>query len=212
MKLREKGFTLAEMMIVVVILIMVMGVTYSFYMNMTRVYAKGSEHVLKILDAQIPLEIMCHELRSAVRIVELKPDLIVFDKYYEPTGNESDPVKDLNSVKHKTVHFRVRKDDEGYYHLERKEERDFFEPLQPAFSAKELNPNVFRGWKMVRGKLTEYNSFKWNSEDIPMLEIRLHFTLKDNQEVDFYRRVFLPVPFAGLPRISAPEDVFGDSD
>lgn len=196
-----KAFTLVELMMVSVIMVMITGICYSFYVNMVRVYFKGSEALLQIMEAQNVLDLLCYEIRQAARIVTLKPDLLVFQKYYEARdSNEDDPVGDLNSIRVKTVHLRVRKNKEGFYLFERKEDIGNFKPLHSSFRSQELFPEIFTGWRLSLDHRYEvYQSSKWEPNRIPIVEVRLDIRSEKNPLV-LFRKVFMPVPAGELPK------------
>lgn len=198
---RQKAFTLVELMMVSVIMVMIAGICYSFYVNMVRVYFKGSENLLQIMEAQNALDLLCYEIRQAAKIVTLKPDLLVFQKYYEATDvNEDDPAADLNSIRVKTIHLRLRKNKEGFYFFERKEDIDNFKPLHSSFYSKDIFPEVFTAWRLSLNRRYEiYRSDKWEPNRIPLIEVRLDIRSEKNPLV-LFRKIFLPVPAGELPK------------
>ena len=112
----KEAFTLIELLIVATIMIMVAGIIYTFYINLARTYHKGSDTVVRVLDAQNTLEIISKDLRSARNIIRLKSDYIEFHRfYYESDENKKDPVSNLNKLMVEKVQIRVRKDDSNFY-------------------------------------------------------------------------------------------------
>ena len=92
----KEAFTLIELLIVATIMIMVAGIIYTFYINLARTYHKGSDTVVRVLDAQNTLEIISKDLRSARNIIRLKSiDYIEFHRFYY----ESDENKEGSSFK-----------------------------------------------------------------------------------------------------------------
>lgn len=196
-----------ELMIVSVIMIMVSGIVYTFYINVNRIYFKGSKTLLAIQDAQTVLELISREVRSAAEIIELKPDSLVFQKYYdEPDPNRQDPTSDLNRIHLKTVHFRLLKDDDGFYRFERKEDLDTFKPFHPGFRYKELVPEVFQGWRLEGNHYVPYNHQRWDPELIPLVEIRLALR-REEQPFELFKKVCIPALYGKLPLLRVPASV-----
>jgi competence protein ComGC len=201
----KKAFTLVELMIVSTIMIIVGGIIYTFYMNLTRVYHRGSKALLQVQDSQIILELLSRELRSASELIKFSPQTIVFQKFYDEVDpNKEDPVTDLNKIRVKTVHFRVVQDRSGYYRFQRKEELEPFKAFQPGFASKFLDPNVFRAWALVGEGYVPYLAKFGDPSKIPLMEIRLN--LRDpSSPLVLFKKVFLPAPFGRLPVLKLPE-------
>ncbi|MBT3786304.1 hypothetical protein HOF92_15120 [bacterium] len=207
MKNTLRAFTLVELMIVATIMIMVGGIVYTFYLNVSRIYHRGSKTLLAIQDSQTILELISREIRSAAEIVELKPKSLVFQKYYdEPDPSLSDPTSDLNRIHLKTIHYRLVQEDDGAYRFERKVDLDPFEPFHPGFKSKDLIPDVFRGWRLEGNEYVIYKPLRWDPERIPLVEIRLDMR-RDDQPFVLFKRVFLPAIFGKLPLLRIPESV-----
>lgn len=195
---------------VATVMIMIMGVAYNFYINMSKTYVRGSEKLQRILEASTWIEVISAELRSAARIIELKPDLITYQRYYEETeSGKPDSVSDLNAIKTQIISIRARQEEDGGVILERKEGIGFYSSLQPAFKAVGLKPEIFRGWEAGKKGFEEYDSFDGNPEYVPMVEIRFEFDLKGQSET-YYRRLFLPAVYGNLPQSLLPQEVLGD--
>ncbi len=201
----KKAFTLVELMIVSTIMIMVGGIIYTFYMNVTRIYHRGSTALLQVQDSQTVLEMMSRELRSASELIKFGPRAIVFQKFYDEVDpNKEDPAGDLNKIRVKTVQFRVVQDRSGSYRFQRKEELEPFEPFQPGFASKFLDPNVFRAWTLSGGDYLPYKPKAGDPSKIPMIEVRL--TLRDpSNPLVLFKKIFLPAPFGRLPVLKLPE-------
>jgi prepilin-type N-terminal cleavage/methylation domain-containing protein len=202
----RSAFTLIELMMVAVIMLMVSGIVYSFYTNLVRVYFKGSDAMLQITDSQSILDLIGRELKMCSRIVKLSPDYIVFQKYYEVLdSNAPDPVKDLNSIRVKTVHIRLVEDDEGFFRFERKEGLDTFETFHPTFRAKNVSKNFFMAWVYDKyGKLQLYDEKRYKANRIPLVELRMDIDSAANP-LCLIKKVFLPVPYGALPKFEIPE-------
>lgn len=200
----SKGFTLVELMIVSVIMIMVTGIVYSFYINVNRMYARGADTLLAVQDAQTLLELISKEVRSAAEIIELKPNSLVFQKYYdEPDPNYQDPTSDLNRIKLKTIHYRLVKSDDGFYHFERKEDIDSFVTIHPGFKYREVHPSIFSGWRLEGNRYVPYNHERHKPDLIPIIEIRIAL-LRKEQPFELFKKVFVPVLYGKLPILRVP--------
>ena len=201
---RFRAFTMVELLIVATIMVMVAGIIYTFYINLARVYYRGSKTLLAVLDAQTTLEKLAREVRSAARLIALKDDQLTFQRYYhERDPNKEDPVADLNKLRVKTVDIRLIKDGKGYYRFERRENSGSFEPYTK-FRAKNLEPKIFRGWKLVKNQYVVYDHNRSQPTRVPILQIRMHIPDERNP-IDLSKKVFLPAPYGQLPVIKLPE-------
>ena len=206
MKYRS-GFTLVELMIVSVIMIMITGIVYTFYINVNRIYVKGSNTLLAIQDSQTLLELISKEVRSAAEIIELKPTSLVFQKYYdEPDPNYQDPTSDLNRIKLKTIHFRLVKNDDDFYHFERKEDLGIFHPIHPGFRYKEVRPSIFSGWQLEGNRYVPYDHVRHKPDLIPIIEIRIALQ-RDEHPFELFKKVLIPALYGKLPLLRLPTSV-----
>ncbi|MCJ8345678.1 hypothetical protein MJH12_09060 [bacterium] len=200
-RLRIKAFTLLETMMVAAIMIMVSGMIYTFHINLVRTYFRGSEILLDVQEAQTILEIITKELRSASVLVKLKPDYLEFLKFYDvDLLQENDPVKDLNRVQVRKITYRIRKDDQDFYLIERQQDSSKFVPLAGGLRSKVLNPNVFKGWKKTRKGYFVYDPNRSGPDRIPLIQITLALE-KEKNPIVLLKKVFLPVPFGATPKL-----------
>ncbi|MCO4781954.1 MAG: type II secretion system protein [Candidatus Cloacimonetes bacterium] len=197
----KKAFTLLETMMVAAIMIMVSGMIYTFHINLVRTYYRGSEILLDVQQAQTILEIMTKELRSASVLVKLEPDYLEFLRFYDADlKQENDPVRDLNRVQVRKITYRVRKDDDDFYNIERQEGNSNFTPLAGGLRSKVLVPTVFKGWKKTRKGYFVYDSNRSGPDRIPLIQITLELK-KEKNPITLLKKVFLPVPYGNTPKL-----------
>lgn len=197
----RRGFTLLETMMVAAIMIMVSGMIYTFHINLVRTYYRGSEILLDVQQAQTILEIITKELRSASVLVKLEPDYLEFLRFYDADlKQENDPVKDLNRVQVKKIAYRVQKDDDDYYIVERQEGSSKFTPLAGGLRSKVLNPAIFKGWKKTRKGYFVYDSNRSGPDRIPLIQVTLELK-KEKNPITLLKKVFLPVPYGATPKL-----------
>ena len=200
-----KGFTLIELLIVATIMIMVAGIIYTFYINLSRSYYRGSETVIRVLDAQNTLELISNDLRSLRNIITLKEDYIEFQRfYYESDENKSDPVSDLNNLLVQNVKIRVIKNESGFYEFERKVGVSGWQKLASKLRSKYLKPNVFKAWRLYNNYYEVYDNNRSSPDKIPLIKISINIDSPDNP-VHLFKKVFLPIPYGNLPLIKLPE-------
>ena len=205
--LKNRGFTLIELLIVATIMIMVAGIIYTFYINLARTYHKGSDTIIRVLDAQNTLELISKDLRSARNIIRLENDYIEFHRFYfESDENKRDPVSDLNKLMVEKVEIRVRKDDDGYYLFERKVGTNKWQKLASQIRSKFLVPDVFSAWRLEKNFYERYDSRKSKPDKIPLMRISVRIDSPKNP-IHLFKKVFLPVPYGKLPLIKMPESV-----
>lgn len=201
----QKAFTLIELLIVATIMIMVAGIIYTFYVNLSRSYHRGSDTVIRVLDAQNTLELISKDLRSARNINKLSKDHIEFQRYYyESDENKNDPVADLNKLIVQRVEIRVVKDDAGYYGFERRVGVATWEKLASQFRSKYLVSDVFQAWRLNQNFYEVYDPDRSSPDRIPLIKISINIASPDNP-VHLFKKVFLPVPYGELPIIKLPE-------
>ncbi len=207
MKNLNKAFTLLELMMVSSMMVMVIGTVYTLYVNMSRIYFRGTNSALDLSDAQMVLDILSRELRPMAEVMELDSDSISFRRCYEPEDrNDKDPVRDLNSVELQNVTIRARKDDHGLIHIEKKVDLGNFEPVLQGFASKDLSPSIFRAWQLRKEGFVEYDRFKApHKKSIPLMQITLHVASEDKPLI-LIRKVFLPVIYANLPQNLLPRE------
>ncbi|PCJ20595.1 MAG: hypothetical protein COB02_03480 [Candidatus Cloacimonadota bacterium] len=199
--LKSKAFTLLETMMVASIMIMVSGMIYTFHINLVRTYYRGSEMLLDVQEAQTILEVMTKELRSASVLVKLTPDYLEFLRFYDADLlQENDPVKDLNRIQVKKIAYRIRKDDEDFYIVERQEGSSAFLPLSGGLRSKVLNPNVFKGWKKTRKGYFVFDPNRSGPDRVPLIQITLALQ-KEKNPITLIKKVFLPVPYGATPKL-----------
>ncbi|MEE2923313.1 MAG: type II secretion system protein [bacterium] len=203
----DRAFTLIELLIVATIMIMVAGIIYTFYINLSRTYYKGSDTIIRVLDAQNTLEVISKDLRSVRNIIRLKSDYIEFHRFYfESDPNKRDPVSDLNKLMVEKVEIRVRKDDSDYYIFERKVGTEKWRKLPSQIRSKYLAPNVFSAWRLEKSFYEVYDSKRSKPDKIPLIRISIKIDSPKNP-IHLFKKVFLPIPYGKLPLIKVPESI-----
>ena len=201
----KEAFTLIELLIVATIMIMVAGIIYTFYINLARAYHKGSDTVVRVLDAQNTLEIISKDLRSARNIIRLKSDYIEFHRfYYESDENKKDPVSNLNKLMVEKVQIRVRKDDSNFYVIERKVGSEKWRKLPSQIRSKYLKPDIFNAWRLEKTYYEVYDPRRSKPDKIPLVKININIESPKNP-IHLFKKVFLPIPYGKLPLIKMPE-------
>tara|TARA_B100000674_G_C37966822_1_gene975005 strand:+ start:2676 stop:3320 length:645 start_codon:yes stop_codon:yes gene_type:complete len=204
---KNGAFTLIELLIVATIMIMVAGIIYTFYINLARTYYKGSDTIIRVLDAQNTLESISRDLRSVRNIIRLQNDHIEFHRfYYESNENKSDPVSDLNKLMVEKVEIRVRKDDRDYYVFERKVGVQKWQKFSSQFRSKYLVPDIFSAWRLEKSFYEVYDPIKSKPDKIPLIRIDIKIDSPKNP-IHLFKKVFLPIPHGKLPLIKMPESV-----
>ena len=204
-KQQNRAFTLIELLIVATIMIMVAGIIYTFYINLTRTYYKGSDTIVRVLDAQNTLELISKELRSVRNIIRLRADYIEFHRFYfESDENKRDPVSDLNKLMVEKVQIRVRKDDSDYYVFERKVGIQKWKKLSSQIRSKYLIPKIFSAWRLEKSFYELYDFKRSKPNKIPLIRISIKIDSPQNP-IHLFKKVFLPIPHGKLPLIKMPE-------
>ena len=202
-----RAFTLIELLIVATIMIMVAGIIYTFYINLARTYYKGSDTIIRVLDAQNTLELISKDLRSVRNIIRLRNDYIEFHRfYYESDENKRDPVSDLNKLMVEKVEIRVRKDESDYYIFERKVATQKWQKLSSQFRSKYLVPNIFSAWRLENNFYKIYDPAMSKPDKIPLIKIDIKIDSPKNP-IHLFKKVFLSIPHGKLPLIKMPESV-----
>lgn len=200
-----RAFTLVELLIVATIMIMVAGIIYTFYINLSRSYYRGSDTVIKVLDAQNTLELLSNDLRSVRNIISLREDFIEFQRfYYESDENKTDPVSDLNNLRVENIKIRVVKDESGIYEFERKVGVSGWQKLTSKLRSKYLKPKIFQAWRLHNNFYEIYDADRSSPDKIPLIKITINIDSPDNP-VHLFKKVFLPIPYGNLPIIKLPE-------
>ena len=202
----DRAFTLIELLIVATIMIMVAGIIYTFYINLSRTYYKGSDTIIRVLDAQNTLEVISKDLRSVRNIIRLKSDYIEFHRFYfESDPNKRDPVSDLNKLMVEKVEIRVKKMIATIIYLNEKLVLRNGESYQVRFD-QILGTNVFSAWRLEKSFYEVYDSKRSKPDKIPIIRISIKIDSPKNP-IHLFKKVFLPIPYGKLPLIKVPESI-----
>jgi prepilin-type N-terminal cleavage/methylation domain-containing protein len=85
---RSKGFTLIEIIIVIVILCIVSGITIKFLVDSMKVYTMTVDQKTLLDEAKLALERMCRDIRDGRIIITTAASSIAFTRTHATTGGD----------------------------------------------------------------------------------------------------------------------------